>query len=276
MKETFYRDPEQVAHRINTLKLLKANFILKQSNYTTTIIFPNGSKELYVNKMRSMNVFKANKVIAKEAIPKYIEADFEERLEYYGINPAKFLEVRIEKPPIYNIDLRAAYPTALKNLGLISEKTYKYLLRLDKLDRLACIGMFAAKKTVYTISQGEFVNVETEESEHKNIFYLPAYITDEIMKACRRTIGEADFLFYWFDGVYFTGKRHFKTLAKELTETFKIDFKFQQLRNFKAQDTGETIKLEFTEPKKGFKQFAIPKRQTLINANDLIHQAVIQ
>jgi hypothetical protein len=276
MKEQFYRDPAQVAHRINTLKLMKANFIVKQSNYTTTIIFPTGAKEMYLQNLRSLDVFKANKVIAREAVPNYIEADFEERLEYYGINSDKFLEVRQDKPAIYNIDLSAAYPTALKNFGLISEKTFKYLMRLDKLDRLACIGMFASRKTVYTIKHGEFMNVETEESEHKNIFYLPAYVTDEIMKNCRLTIGEPDFLFYWFDGVYFTGKRHFKQLEEHLNDVFKMPFKFQKLSKFKAQDTGNTIKLEFWEPKKGFKQFALPKKQTLVNINQMIHDSVVK
>lgn len=276
MKETFYRDPAAVSHRIKTLKLLKADFVVKQSNYTTTIIFSNGSKEMYLNNIRSLDVFKANKIIAREAVPNYIEADFEERLEYYGLNADKFLEVQKDKPPVYNIDLTAAYPTALLNMGLISEKTFRYLMRLDKMDRLACIGMFASRKTVYTIKAGEFMNVTTEESEHKNIFFLPAYITDEIMKSCRQQIGEQDFLFYWFDGVYFTGKKHFAHLEEILTEVFKMKFKFQKLQDFKARDTGEFIKLEFSEPKKGFKQFALPKKQTLANFNDLIHKTVIQ
>lgn len=276
MQQQFYRDPKEVSQRIHTLRLMKASFIVKQSNYTTIIVFPNGEKEMYLNQVRSLDVFKANKVIAKEAVPKYIEADFESKLEYYGINPSKFLEIKKDKPTIYNVDLSAAYPTALKNLGLITDRTFRYLMKLNKLDRLASIGMFASKKTIYTIKEGEFVNVDTEESQWKNIFYLPAYITDEVMKHCRDTIGEQDFVFYWFDGIYFTGKKHFKTLEKNLKEQFNMPFKFQQLDKFKAEDTGAFIKLEFYEPKKGFKRFCIPKKQTMLNANEMIHNSIIQ
>lgn len=276
MTETFYRDAQEVSKRIQTLRLMKANFVVKQSNYTTTIVFPNGDRELYVNELRSMDVFRANKVIAKEAIPKYVEADFESKLEYYGINPEKFLSIRKDKPPIYNLDLSAAYPTALKNLDLISKSTFDYLMTLNKIDRLASIGMFASKKTIYTINEGEFMNVDTEESEWKNIFYLPAYITDEVMKHCRESIGEQDFIFYWFDGIYFTGKKHYKTLQKNLKEKFKMPFKFQQLQKFQAKDTGEFIRLQFQEPKKGMKQFSIPKKNQMVKANDLIHQSIIQ
>lgn len=276
MRQQFYRDPKEVSQRIKTLRMMKASFMVKQSNYTTTIVFPNGEKEMYLNQIRSLDVFKANKIIGKEAIPKYVEADFEGKLEYYGINPAKFLEIKHDKPAIYNIDLSAAYPTALKNLDLITEKTYKYLMKLNKLDRLASIGMFASKKTIYTIKEGEFVNVNQEESQWKNIFYLPAYITDEVMKHCRDAIGEQDFVFYWFDGIYFTGKKHFNTLEKNLKEIFKMPFKFQQLKKFKAEDNGSFIKLEFFEPNKGFKRFTIPKKKTMINANEMIHQSIIQ
>ena len=120
------------------------------------------------------------------------------------------------------------------------------------------------------------MNLETEESQWKNIFFLPAYITDEVMKHCRTLIGESDFIFYWFDGIYFTGKRHFKKLEKDLLEKFKMPFKFQQLKKFKAEDAGDIIRLEFYEPKKGFKKFSIPKKQTTISANDLIYRSVTQ
>lgn len=273
-KEQFYRDPIEVRDRIKALKLCKLSFKVVQTNYTTTIIFPNEEKEMYLTTIRSIGVFKANKIIQKEAVPNYIEADFEGRCEYYDLNSEKFLDLAHNPEQVYNIDLKAAYPTALKRYGLISEKTYKMLLRMDKLDRLASIGMFASRKVVFHINQGELMNLTEEQGKYKNIFFLAAYATDEVMKNCREIIGGNDFVFYWFDGIYFTGREKIKAVSEYLKGSTDIDFRQVWLQDFKANDVGEYIKISFKERSKGEKSFSLPKRQTISNHRSIIESVL--
>lgn len=268
-KEVFYRSPQHVAARIRQLKAMAASFIVRQSNYTTVIEFPTGAKEMYLYQLRGLDVFKANKVIAKEAVPKYIEADFEGGCHYFVIDADKVYCLKASPEPVYNLDLRAAYPTVLKNMGLITDKTYKYLMRLGKEDRLAAIGMFASRKTVFTVKAGELMNLEEVESEWKNIFFLPAYVTDEIMRGCMRLLGE-DFIYYWFDGIYYTGRHRTAELEELVRGTYGMEYKVHHLEKFKLVDRGMVVDISFTEPGKGDKAFSLPKREKIMTDRKLI------
>jgi hypothetical protein len=274
-RQQFYRDPIDVRNRIHALRSIGATFKVHQTNYTTTIVFPDDSKELYLTTLRSLNVFKANKLIQKEAVPQYIEADFEGRCEYYDINSEKVMELRLSRAQVYNIDLKAAYPSILRGYGLISDKTYRILLKMDKLDRLASIGMFASRKTIFTIKNGHFMNVTEEQGDYKNIFFLPAYVTDEIMKGCREIIGYNDFIFYWFDGIYFTNRNKVKEVSEWIRKNYNIDLREVFLEDFRAEDEGDIIKIEFKERSKGKKTFSLPKKETIRNHKSIIASSLI-
>jgi len=268
-KEVFFRDPAQVAHRLRQLRGMRASFKMRQTNYTTVIEFPAGFKEQYIYTRRSLDVFKAHRIIGKEAIPNYVEADFEGHCRYFSIDAEKVMDLRLNPEPVYNFDLRTAYPTVLRNYGLIGDKTFKYLMRLGKVDRLASIGMFASRRTVFSVFEGELVNLEEVESEYKNIFFLPAYVTDEIMGACRALLG-GDFLYYWFDGIYYTGRTRGRELSAFVRDNYHMDFKIKRLDSFLLVDRGAVVDISFMEPGRGKKRFSLPKRSAISEGRRLI------
>jgi len=267
-KEVFFRDPKSVAHRIRQLRGMKASFKMRQTNYTTVIEFPNGDKEHYLYTLRSRDVFVAHRKIGKEAIPNYVEADFEGHCKYFVLNSERVLDLRMRPQPVYNLDLRSAYPSVLRRFGLISDKTFDYLMRLDKNDRLAAIGMFAGRKTVFTVRDGELMNLEEVESEYKNVFFLPAYVVDEVMSDCMRVLGE-DFIYYWFDGIYYTNQRRIRDLEGYLGQT-GLHWKVHRLSKFKLVDRGEVVDVSFEEPGKGAKAFSLPRRDHILEGRRLI------
>jgi len=50
---------------------------------------------------------------------------------------------------IFNIDIKSAYATILKNDGLITQKTFDFINRLPKQERLTAVGMLAGKKNIF-------------------------------------------------------------------------------------------------------------------------------
>jgi len=160
----------------------------------------------------------------------------------------KYFEFKIPKnldwlSEFYCIDIKSAYATVLKNHFIISKKTFSYMSRLPKKDRLACVGMLAAKKTHYFMQGNKMNDYAIEEKETKNFFHFCINKTSEIMDKCVSILGN-DFLFYWVDGVFFKNKSHAEKIQKYLSE---IGYKstFEVCKNFKKMSNDNFEKIEY-------------------------------
>lgn len=112
-----------------------------------------------------------------------------------------------EKYPenFYSVDINAAYPTALYNMGAITEETYEYLLtKIPKIDRLRCVGMLATQKGVYHYEDGKLVNFEVDTSDLSGWFYMCCIIIGEVMDMCKRRF-KSQVLHFWVDGIAIDG-----------------------------------------------------------------------
>ena len=98
------------------------------------------------------------------------------------------------------VDLSAAYPRSLLNMGYIDEEAYKALMTLPKEARLQVTGMLATQKTVFHIENGIHINTEVKESEFRNVFFAACHTVGELLNECFEKF-KKDALFYWVDGI---------------------------------------------------------------------------
>mgnify|MGYP003342268915 CR=1 FL=1 len=129
------------------------------------------------------------------------------RIQYYGI--AKWILANPEKPipsDIVLIDINSAYPTTLLNSGAITPETFARLQSIPKLARLKSIGALATNKVRFEYHDGKLTSFRLLEGKEK---WMEAYYY-----YCALKVGETifdlsqiypeHFLFFWFDGIYFT------------------------------------------------------------------------
>jgi len=172
-----------------------------------------------------------------------------------------------EKPQYYqtvlNIDLKAAYPTALYQLGYIDAETYDYILTLNKTARLAACGMLAGRKTVLTYLNGELEEAREDVSETAGYFFGAAYEVGEILEKMAEIWGKS-FLFFWVDGIYIKMPEKTFNYTDEWKQTnaFLLEkgypYTFEILFDFTVE-IGQRNTLEVAyEKNKKIKQFKIP------------------
>jgi hypothetical protein len=98
------------------------------------------------------------------------------------------------------VDLSAAYPQSLLNMGYIDNEAYKALMGLPKQARLQVTGMLATQKTVFHIEDGKHVFTEVKESEFRNVFFAACHTVGELLNDCFEHF-KKDSLFFWVDGI---------------------------------------------------------------------------
>ena len=105
----------------------------------------------------------------------------------------------------FSVDINAAYPTALYNVGAITEETYDYLINdIPKIDRLRCVGMLATQKGVYHYEDGKLANFEVDTSDLSGWFYMCCVVIGEIMDMARLRF-KSRILHFWVDGIAIEG-----------------------------------------------------------------------
>ena len=233
-----------------TEKILKdiskneGKYFVEQTNYTDTIIDQSGNKIIVSPNFTANNTFIASKKIVSdyEKSGIHLENIPTSVIKYYNFN---------NKPFFYDrailIDINAAYPTALKNTGIITEETFNFLMRLKKIQRLKAIGMLASIKTIYEFEKTELIATrKTDKKEFADIYYYASYEIGEILQKCS-TINKNDFLFFWFDGIYIKPNWIYATEIMELLKKNNFNFSVSWIENFEAKELKNTFKINWTE-----------------------------
>ncbi len=211
-------------------------------------------------------MFIAYNQIKKDIEGKHLPHVDPDNLRYY-INGFKGEQIYSDK--IYNIDLKAAYATILLNKGILSKKTYGYLMKLDKIERLVSIGMLASRKeTFYFDTNGVIFSEDCQISPYANFFFSAVKETHAIMNECRTILGN-DFLFSWVDGVYFMNRRH-KTTVMNFLRARGLRATFSVLSEFEIEMNHEFHRLTYM--KEGEKKFfIIPTSTGFLTRNKIIN-----
>lgn len=215
----FYRDGKTLKVWMDFLIESKQNFLVRSSTYSTTITLPNGNRLKFFKNKYQDHVFIANKMILKDMktknnIDEIVSGNFQ-KINYdskNGLEP-------FEGTNIINIDISSAYASTLANHGLISKRTFDFLQRLKKFERLPAIGMLARKSMVFTYEDGTCVDTEIDLSKDAQVFYFLIQKVEEAMQQAKAIAGE-HYLFHWVDGIFIDGVIDQKKLA-QIENVFK-------------------------------------------------------
>jgi hypothetical protein len=229
------------------------------TTYTSQIKTGVPEIDLYLlSSKQPFKVFAAHAKVKKAVknsgleFPDLTDAD----LKYYQISkrlkPGNFGNV-------FCIDIRAAYPTALKNIGFIDAETYEYLMKQDKQTRLTACGMLAGTKHVFKYNGAELLDFEIIEKETKPVFLAAVATIDEILEKTAEIAGN-DFLFFWVDGIYLKSAAKLEKI-RELWRSYCYEFTEEILNNFvvSANDRGKLF-VNFEKNGK-IKKFNLPTPQ---------------
>ena len=191
--------PDAVNAYIELHKKMHLPFKIYMSNYTTRI--KSAAYDIHFMKSAQPNrVFAAFNMVKSDVTKKPKPRVQINKCEYFS---EAFLPHDFYSEIIFNFDIKSAYATVLFNEGFISKKTFEFINKLPKQERLAAVGMLAGKKEIYDVdSEGEIQSVETVISETAEYFFYCVKRTYEIIQGAAFYLGEA-FLFSWVDGIYF-------------------------------------------------------------------------
>ena len=165
---------------------------------------------------------------------------------------------------IYNVDIKSAYAHVLFNHGLIKPKTFKYMSKLSKKDRLTVVGMLAATKNIYMMEGREIVGYDKTVKDTKNWFLFCVYQTNKLMQECAQIIG-ASFLFYWVDGIFFTDKNK-ASAVQEFLNSKGYRSTFEECTKFKFVESKKNCKLIYLKGSNGEKkELSLPKKNNEVN-----------
>lgn len=248
---------------LSTLVKLKMDFSLSMSTYTTIITF-QGRKYTFMQNYHSRATFAEYQKIKahlKHFVPPRVQRD---GLTYYNQNFSRggFYG------DVTNIDLKSAYLTILYNEGLLTKKLFASASELSKDERLACIGMLAARRENFIFKKGQPVSSSPERSAYENFFFHAVDRTAAVIQGARKRVAPR-FLFSWVDGFYFIPDKRRETAACSYLDNLCLPYTVENLTNFMVSIGEETTRVSFykgddTTPKK----FNIPngtsEMQTII------------
>jgi hypothetical protein len=161
---------------------------------------------------------------------------------------------------VYNIDLKSAYATILFNEGYLSKDTFSYLARLPKHDRLASVGMLAAKKKIFTFNKlGSIYEFEEKISDLEQFFYYAVRRTFEIMQDLKKILS-SDYLFTWVDGIYFLPNMEKLVKCENYLRYIKFPYSEEVLTNWKVHMVSGAVRLNFYKDGRP-KSFSLPAKQ---------------
>lgn len=229
---------------LNDISKNEGKYYLEQTTYTDTIIDQNQNKIIVAPNFTANNTFIASKKIISdyENSGIYLENIPQSVIRYYNLNNNEFFFERA-----ILIDINAAYPTALKNTGIISNETFNFLMRLKKIQRLKAIGMLASSKFVYEFEKGELISTrKTDRNKYADIYFYASYEIGEILQKCS-VLNKNDFLFYWFDGIYIRPNWIYAAEIMKLLKENNFEFSVSWIENFSAKELKNCIKIIWTE-----------------------------
>lgn len=235
-KHKCYLNNEALEAYIGICKAAKYPYKIIMSNYTSHLFCAGLDIDiLFMNSFQSKRMFIGFQMI---------KTDFEKwtanEIPVIDYNDVLFFENEIrqdtELDNVTNLDLTSAYATVLRNDYFIQEKTYKYLQGIPKVDRLACVGMFASRKTIFEYSEtGEIANYEIIQSPTTGYFTYCIKVVGDLMLKIKEAIGSS-FLQFWVDGVYINSEDAGAVAeAKRIIEAAKFQYKEKLIPKFRAK-----------------------------------------
>ena len=230
----FYRDGKTLKNWMDFLIETQQDFSVRSSTYSTTITLPNGNKLKFFKNKYDDHVFIANKLILKDMktknnIDEIVSGNFQ-KINYdskNGLEP-------FEASNVINIDISSAYASTLANHGLISKRTFDFLQRLKKFERLPAIGMLARKSMVFTYESGKCVDTNIDLSKDAQVFYFLIQKVEEAMQEAKQIAGEF-YLFHWVDGIFIDNTiddKKLKAIERVFTKA-NYEIKYEQIENIK-------------------------------------------
>ena len=196
------RKPRNIDEIIEALNGWQESFRIHHGTYSTTIETEGGKIKFSGTKF-SDRVFIANKMVTKDVLnsqrgPVIMQSawprnNFENKKDLQPLKAKRIL----------NIDISGAYASCLKVNELITDKTFAYLQRLKKDERLPAVGLLARSYTVFTYECGELTDVHVERAATAQVFFYLIAEINNIMQAVEYELGKY-FYFYWVDGIFFS------------------------------------------------------------------------
>jgi hypothetical protein len=271
------------AQRLTLYETTKQDFILEVTNYTQTIKLKDKTF-MYTIGLKKPSMFVGYRMIETDLKNLQDTTKLEKVLNTVKKEDCKFYTTKYSLVPVYKekaicIDLNNAYATILFNEGFISEKTKDYLLKLDKPERLAAVGMLATQKNIYYYNDGQITDIEIKENKYRPLFFYLVQICSKIMGAVEQKYLNAWF-FTWVDGIYLDvdkiKKEEYLNIPNLLLEYYSINSKIEYLQKFDLQRVDKNIKVNFekyNEKKQNWKlkTFNFPDPNMIINVNKLIN-----
>ncbi len=215
-KTKCFQNIETAKAYFDMLKISGKRFEVIISNYTTE--YKGYFNMHFISEEKSNRVFAAfSKIksdVTKWSANEMPEIDKSALLYFDSYRFKKDLHLS----HVYNIDLKSAYATVLFNDLFISEETFKYISKLPKMDRLACVGMLASRKEIFRYDEsGDMYENEKRVSEMEGYFYHCVERVSKIMQDVKDIVGNK-YLFTWVDGIYFDGEENLEKVSKYLEE----------------------------------------------------------
>lgn len=99
------------------------------------------------------------------------------------------------------VDIRAAYPTTLANLGIISPATFSAMLTLPKAARLKVTGMMGTTRYRSEYDGGELRRMWAEKEATASAFFAACEHVGKVMQHAAEVSGRA-FGLFWVDGIF--------------------------------------------------------------------------
>lgn len=219
-------------------------FTMICSNYTVAFV-AEGLERKFVNSMQSNRTFAAYSKLKSDVSKKPVPKINLEKIVYF-IHDFKKTE-RIGD--VTNIDLKSAYATVLYKDGVISKDTYDYISALKKQERLAAVGMLAARKKIFNFDTGKVISYSEKVSETSNFFFFAVKRTGEIMNDIRGICGD-NYLFTWVDGIYFKPCPEIQKRISDYIEKIGFKYSVDHLRNFNVTVDDKRVKVDFDKLEK--------------------------
>jgi hypothetical protein len=258
---------------LNILKASKLPYKITLSNYTMDIE-SDCMNVYFMQSIMGVKAFIAGAKIKKDIIAsKQPTPNIDKtELKYFEFSHEDIL--RRTAGEIYCVDIKSAYASALNNSGVISEETFTYISNVSKKDRLASLGMLASRKDAFYYENNTEVSHSKQVSEFENWFYFCVLEIQKVMEQVLKAI-QSDFLFYWVDGIFFTGKHNLQ-IVENLIASLGYRYTSETCLNFQFIHDENLKVLQYEKENGKVKRLSLPKGNKKENIILLKHLKLIK
>ena len=226
-------------------KKYSGNYSVFVSKYG--IKFAAGNDKITLSDKMNPAVFLAYQKIVKNLDNLIIWDQIKDKLIRFNGYDNKLFLTNCDLSGCINIDIKGAYPSALKNLGLIDQEIYQFLLNLPKLDRLKAIGMTAKKNVEFNFADFEIVDFKPNESEYQNCYFAAAYEIECIMEQVK-AISFDYFIFTWVDGIFLRPETPVEIIREVCRFLSELNYNYHVLQvDLKINRRGNVLDISVTK-----------------------------